>query len=93
VWGSCQTSPDSNGQKSTTTHRAVELPDCGERLVREAALTAGCDVASYGFALPASAVITGTNAASMHANPNAMIITFDVTRTHKPNKQTIGPKC
>jgi hypothetical protein len=63
-------------------------------IVREGALaTAGCDVASYGFAVPASVVITGTNAASMHAIPKAMIIIFDMTRTLKPNKETIGPEC
>ena len=50
-------------------------------------------MASYGFAVPASAVITGANAASMHAIPKAMIIIFDMTRTLKPDKETIGPKC
>ena len=37
--------------------------------------------AGYGFALPANAVIVGTNTASMHAIPNAMSIAFDMTRS------------
>lgn len=65
-----------------STSRASAPP--AQPIVREAELaTAGCDLASYGFEPPASAVIAGTNAASIHAIPNAMIVTFDMTRTRK----------
>ena len=83
------TRPNATRERLQSTRRAR-----AQSIVREAALaTAGCVVASYGFAVPASAVITGTNAASMHAIPKAIIIIFDMTRTLKPNKETIGPKC
>ena len=87
--GEAVTRPNATRERLQSTRRAR-----AQSIVREAALaTAGCVVASYGFAVPASAVITGTNAASMHAIPKAIIIIFDMTRTLKPNKETIGPKC
>ena len=66
-----------SGSRRTALGPCLGAPSAANPRIRRALL----GTAGYGFALPANAVIVGTNTASMHAIPNAMSIAFDMTRS------------